>query len=126
VDAAYDLVVGNLPKGSSRLELAEAARMLFGKSIIENMIPVQGGIDAVIAGTKSARVVEDKGYMVRLNAGPLIFQAYDLESQEGKKEFENGVNLTKRVSGRPNLPIFLADGVQEQPGNNIGWYLTKI
>jgi len=125
-EAAYDLVIGNLPDESSKLELAAAARMLFGKSIIENMIPVQGGIEAVIAGTKNANVVEDKGYMVRLIAGPLIFQAYDLESQDGRTEFENGVSLTKKVSGRPNLPTFLADGVQEQPGNNIGWYLTKL
>ena len=125
-DAAYNLVVGNLPESSCKLELVEVARMLFSKAIIENMIPVQGGIEAVIANTERAKVVEDRGYMVRLNAGPLIFQAYDMTSVKGKTEFENGVNLTKKVSGRPNLPTFLAKGIAEQPSNNFGWYLTTL
>jgi hypothetical protein len=125
-DAAYDLVVGNLPKGSSKLELKEAAMMLFAKSIIENEILIKGGLEAVIEGTKNSGVIEDKGYMIRLTAGPLIFQAYDMGSAEGKAEFENGVNLIKKASGRPNLPTFLAEGIAEQPENNIGWYLTRL
>lgn len=123
---AYELVFSNLPEGSSKLGLEDSARMLFAKSIIVNRIPVQGGIEAVIECTKRAIVIEDQGFMVRLTAGPLIFQVYDLELPDGKSQFENGLNLIKIMSGKSNLPTFLADGIHKQPGNDIGWYLTKI
>ncbi|MCX6709079.1 MAG: hypothetical protein NTW67_05545 [Candidatus Woesearchaeota archaeon] len=124
-DNAYDLIVKNTPKGAGKLNLKEAGRIFFMKSIIENGITVQGGLEAVIAGTKNAEILEDTAHMARLHAGPLIFQVYDLDTEQGKKEFEN-FKLMKKMSGKPNFPTFLAEGTLTQPKNNYGWYLTMI